>query len=658
MIGYWRTETVVSAARKHIDKVAMSLNESAMADAATPFGIKSRRRPEVTGMKNLKCMAFFLFASVACTQQPTGKVELVVNYRGVGGLVASTVAPGTTAGSERLYASYLYMGKSFDVLSIDSDTGDTEVFHSPIAGEIGARSMTVGPDGNVYLGTLPNAHFLELDTKQRKLIDLGRPSATETYIWDVTFGSDNRLYGVTFPGCKLVRYDPHTGQLSDLGRLDPTEQYAHFIVGSGDEFLYIGIGYGKANIAAYNVRTGEHREILAPDAQTVGVATVYRGQDGDSYGIAGKRYFRLNKWTVTELAPGQTVPRTSGSTLRDGRYLALSDNKGSLMLTITDPNTHAKVERQIHYQGQELQVFRIGFGTNGVLYGSSVIPMHLFSIDLSNQHVKEIGEIGDGEVYSFLSHGPRLLMAAYAGLAPLMSYAPEVPFQLAGSSGNPTLVNFPGADPAWRAEAMIDGPNGIVYVGALAGYGKIEAPLTEWNVESGVVQLDTDIVKDQSVISLARWHDLVVGGTSTEGGGGSHPTQKEARLFVWNPKTHRKEFEIVPVTGQKSVTDLITAPNDRVYGIAGDTLFAFNPQTYEITSRQKLPFSGPIYNSVAMGKDGRIWGLAPDGIFAIDTRTNDVKLIVHAPQKITGGFGLHDGAIYFISGSAVYRYKM
>jgi hypothetical protein len=287
-----------------------------------------------------------------------------------------------------------------------------------------------------------------------------------------------------------------------------------------------------------------------------------------------------------------------------------------------------------------------------------VIPIHFFTIDLSNQHVNEIGEIGDGEVYSFLSHGQRLLIAAYAGLAPLMSYAPKVSFQPAASSGNPALVSFPGADPAWRAEAMIDGPTGIVYVGAVAGYGKVEAPLTEWNVESGAVQLATDIVKDQSIVSLARWHDLLVGGTSTEGGGGSHPTQMEARLFIWNPKNQKKEFDIVPVAGHKNVTDLITAPNDRVYGIADDTLFVFDPQKREIISRQKLPFSRPIYNSVAIGKDGRIWGLALEGIFAIDTGKNDVELIVHAPQKITGGFGLHDGAIYFISGSAVYRYKM
>jgi hypothetical protein len=609
-------------------------------------------------MPNLKCIALLAFAIATGAQQPTGNIELVGKYRGIGGMVATTVAPGMTTGSERLYASYLYMGNSLDVVSIDPDTGKTEVFHSPIVGETGARGMTVGPDGNVYLGTQPNAHFLELNTKQHRLIDLGRPSATESFMWDVTFGSDNRLYGVTSPGCKLVRYDPKTAELKDLGRLDPTEQYARFIVGNSDDFLYIGIGYSKANIVAYNVRTGAHREILPSDAQTVGVGVVYRGKDGNSYGRVGIRRFRLNKWTATERAPGEAVPLTSGSTLRDGRNLVLSDNIGSLMLTITDPNKHTKFERKLDYEGKELQLFRIGFGTDGLLYGSSVIPIHFVSIDLGSHHVNEIGEIGDGEVYSFLGHGQRLLMAAYAGLAPLMSYAPGVPFLPVASHGNPTLVDFPGADPSWRAEAMINGPDGNVYVGAVAGYGKTEAPLTEWNVESAAVQQFTDIAKGQSIVSLANWHSLIVGGTSTEGGGGGHPTQKAARLFIWNPESRREVFDVVPVAGHTNITDLITAPNGLVYGIAGDTLFVFNPQTRQVISRQRLQFTEPIYNCVAIGNDGRIWGLAADGIFAIDTKRNDAKLVVHIPQKITGGFGLHNGAIYFISGSAVYRYKM
>jgi hypothetical protein len=619
---------------------------------------------EAFGMRTLKYIALFLFATIAYAQQRAGTFEVVGNYRGIGGLLATIVAPGKASGSERFYASYSYAASSLDVLSIDPDTGNTEVFHSPVAGESSGWSFAVGPEGNVFLGTQPTAHFLKLDTKQRQLIDLGRPSAAEVHIWDVTFGSDNRLYGATFPRCKLVRYDPGTGKLEDLGRLDPTEQYARSIVSSSEGFLYIGIGSSKANIAGYNIRTGEHREILPADAQVPVIAKVFRGTDGKIYGMVGIREFRLTGWTATEVEPGHTVPPAATNTLRDGRTLSLSDNMGSLTLTVTDPKTHGKVERAISYHGQELQLQRICFGPDGVLYGSTGMPMDLLKADIVEHRLEEIGYLGAGEVYSFLSHGRSLLMAAYSGPTTLMSYSPGVPFKLLAKSGNPRLPYFHGDEPAWRPLAMIDGPDGNVYVGSVAGYGLLDAPLIQWNVESDSVQQFNRVVENQSIISLTAWHEFVIGGTSVSGGEGSHATQTDARLFIWNPKTQTKEFDIVPVPGAPRITDLITAPNGRIYGIAGNlhvtsaTLFVFDPETRKIVGREKLPFSSPIYNSVASGQDGRIWGLAEEGIFAIDTRSNKAEIVARPPVKITGGFAMRDGAIYFISGPTIYRYKM
>jgi hypothetical protein len=211
---------------------------------------------------------------------------------------------------------------------------------------------------------------------------------------------------------------------------------------------------------------------------------------------------------------------------------------------------------------------------------------------------------------------------------------------------------------------MIDGPDGNVYVGSVAGYGRLNAPLIEWNAENNSTQQFNDVVKDQSIISLTAWQEFVIGGTSVTGGEGSHATQTDARLFLWNPKTKTKEFEIVPVPGAPRITDLIAAPNGKIYGIAGDlhvnpaTLFVLDPEDRKIAAREKLPFSSPIYNSVAFGPDGRIWGLAEEGIFAIDTTSNKVEIVARPPVKINGGFALRDGALYFFSGSTIYRYKM
>jgi hypothetical protein len=196
--------------------------------------------------------------------------ELIARYRALGGLMATTVAPGPTPGSERLYVSYLYADNTLDVIAVDPSNGHAEVFHNPVPGEYGARNIAVGPDSDVYLGSLPGAHFLHVDRHLHRMIDLGRPSPNEQYIWDVAFATDGRLYGVTYPGCRLVRYDPATHRSEDLGKMDPTEKYGRWIVAGKDGFLYIGIGTAKANIAVYNTKTGELREILPRDKQVVG----------------------------------------------------------------------------------------------------------------------------------------------------------------------------------------------------------------------------------------------------------------------------------------------------------------------------------------------------------------------------------------------------
>jgi hypothetical protein len=206
--------------------------------------------------------------------------------------------------------------------------------------------------------------------------------------------------------------------------------------------------------------------------------------------------------------------------------------------------------------------------------------------------------------------------------------------------------------------AMIAGPDGNVYVGVVAGYGQLESPLIAWNVETGSVQQNDGVVRDQSIVSLATWHDFIIGGTSISGGGGSHPTQKDAKLFLWNPKTRHKDFEIVPVSGAANITDLVTAPNDLVYGVAGNTLFEFNPATERITKTKTLPSWSLIYNSVSVDGAGRIWGLAHNGIFMIDTKTFNALLVASSPVPITGGFALKNGKVYFIFGSAVYSYTM
>jgi hypothetical protein len=620
----------------------------------------------VLSVKSYKYLVLALFIATAHAQS-VGKFELLANYRDLGGVVATTVAPGPRPDTERFYVSYLYDENTLDVVAIDPDTGAAQVFHNTAPGEFGARNIAIGPDGNVYLGTLAHAHFLKVNREQGKLIDLGRPSESEEYIWDVTFGSDKKLYGATYPGCKLVSYDPATGHLEDLGSLDPSEQYGRWIAADNDGFIYVGIGTSKANVAVYEIKTAKHREILPADARAVGIAKVYRGQDGKVYAAVGKRVFELNKWTAVELLEGKMPPPLTHNVLRDGRTVTLST--GSETIVVTNPRTNAKVEHKVLYEGNDLRLFRLGFGPDGTLYGSAMLPIHFVKIDPNRHEITRVAELGGGEVYSFLNYDNRLLIGTYSGLSPLMSYDPGLPLHPAVGTGNPLFIDFKGSDSAWRPQAMIHGPDAKVYIGAVAGYGQLEGPLMEWDPNGNSVQQISGIVRDQSIVSLTAWRSFIIGGTTINGGGGSHPTQKEAKLFVWNTTSRKLEFDIVPVAEAKNITDIIAAPNGKIYGIADDTMFVFDPHSRQITKTQKLSFSvaisnsialgkGALYNCIGLGKDGNLWGLAEDGIFMIDLKTDTPSLVTHSPKRITGGFDIKDGAIYFVSDSEAYRYTM
>jgi ligand-binding sensor domain-containing protein len=204
---------------------------------------------------------------------------------------------------------------------------------------------------------------------------------------------------------------------------------------------------------------------------------------------------------------------------------------------------------------------------------------------------------------------------------------------------------------------MVEGPDSAVYIGSVAPYGQLESPLLKFSPETGSSQ-QFAVIHDQSITSLAVWHNLIIGGSTINGGPGSHATQTSACIFLWDPATRQKTFEMVPVPGKAMILDLIAAPNNHVYGVADDTLFEFNPTTKTIIGRQPLPFSKPIYDSVAVDGTGNIWGLAKEGIFTIDTKTSKVRLVAPSPVEITGGFAMRDGKIYFIAGSSVYSYTM
>jgi len=515
--------------------------------------------------------------------------------------------------------------------------------------------MALGADGQVYVGTLPTAHVLRLDWAQRKLVDLGRPSETEQYIWQLALGTDKKLYGCTYPSAKLVRFDPATGKGEDLGRMDDAQLYARSVAADDKGFVYVGIGSEKRHIVAYEIATGTHRDVLPADLAGGGWGSVARGSDGVVYGTAGSQNLRLEGWNAVPIPPDQ-VRGPEPLRLADGRTVSYDGRT----VSVTDPKTNQAEKHDTGYLGKSQSLFRIGLGPDGRLYGSTAMPIHFLWADPDSDKWEEIGQPGGGEFYSFLAHKDVLIGAAYSGNAPLMIYRPGQPWAPdAKPTGNPWLVHYDGENAGWRPMAMIAGPEDKVYIGAVSGYGLLGGPLCVFDPATGKVDQYLHLVKDQSVVALALLPDgRIVGGATVGGGGGSHSTETEAKLFIYDPVKREKLFETVPVPGEGAINALAVGADGMVYGFAGAKLFVFDAKEQKVIDSAAHDLGGIIFNAVFPGPDGRLLGLAGKGVFDIDPATRRPRLLAPYPGGVHGGYALRGRQVFFTAGPQIVSYNL
>jgi len=595
-----------------------------------------------------------LLCGAVLADQPPG-FKLHGRVTGIGTCLVTIIGPGPEKGTERLYASHIYSGNTLDIVATDPLTGETDVFTSPLASESGAWAIVVGSDGQVYIGTLPTAHIMRVDWKSKKLVDMGRPSITEQYIWQLVLGSDDNIYGCTYPNAKLIRFNPATGKGEDLGRMSMTEQYGRTIASDNKGFVYIGIGTAKRDLVAYEIATGQHKSILPQNMGGLGFVTFVRGIDGAVYANPGGegKWLSLKGFAATSIVKS-AVPTAPPLMLANGHQVIYNGRNVSLQ-----KQEGKAFQSTVSYRGKSRDVFRLGLGPDDRLYGSTAMPGDFFWASPESDQWGEIANAGKGEIYSFLSWRDKLIAAAYVFPSPVMVYKPDQSWKPGPKpEDNPWQIYYQGRNEGWRPMAMIVGPQEKVYIGAMSGYGLLGGPLCVFDPQTGKLDQYMHVVKDHSVVALAvTTEDMIVGGTTVAGGGGSHPTQADAKVFLWDPVKREKLFETVAVTGNSSIEALGVGKTGLVYGFVNKgIMFVFDPKKRKIISTKISGIGNIIYNAIGRYADGSLYGLHTGGIFTIDEQNRAVKQVAAYPRGITGGFGIRGNRIYFTSGPDIVSY--
>ncbi len=594
-----------------------------------------------------------LLGQARAQSRATGEYESVGVPVRVGGLMGCIVGP-NGRGGEALYFNFNQTGGKLFLVQVDPDTGESRQFNAPQGP--GAWAFTAGPDGKIYLGTWDGGLILRFDPRAGKGLEVvGKPSATEDYLWQFDTGKDGKIYACTYPHAKLVSFDPESGVMEDLGRMHSTEMYARSLAVGPTGKIYVGIGTETGDLVMFHPKSKEHRSLLpagmegAKGWKTVAVS---RRTDGNVYAEFGTNLVRVEDEKLTRVA---TAPERPPLKLRDGRVVA-SFERGRF--TLREPQTGKTVERSFKYDANGDSIFVVGVGPSNCVYGSTAMPLEVFRYDPALGRSEHLGPMPGGEVYSMLEYRNQLYLCYYGG-AVMNLYDPAKPFWKFGPAPEANPVTFGGiGDGHLRPRAMVYGPKGLIYVGSEPPYGDLGGAIGVWDPQQNrTVENYRHVVTNQSIVSLA-WDPrtgLLFGGSGNYGGGGTRPTEKEARFFAFDPARRIKVFESALSPGAQAFPATFAAEG-RLFTTAGDRLFEFDPGGMRVLRSVKLP--GPqLEISLGVLAPGKLVGLTSAGVYIYNISEGQVTSSAPVPVPVRCGFAVLDGGVYFGSGAELWRWR-
>ena len=584
---------------------------------------------------------------------PSGRFEdlgIPIRKAGFKGCI---VAPDRTGEKDILYFNFNQTGDRLFLLAVDPDTGKVSQYLAPEGP--GAWGYILAPDGKIYLGTWDGGLILCFNPSapDSGIRVLGKPSETESYIWMFAVGGDGKLYGGTYGNAKLISYDTKTGEMRDLGRMDEAQMYSRTVAPGKDGRIYIGIGSANGDIVVYDPYTGKHGSIVPQEIKSKAKSGSTRiGNDGHAYAMIAEKWYRCED---SNLIPVPDFPGAVKQRFRDGRVL---EDAGNGYYVIKQPN--GEVERStFSYTGTGVRIFHVANGPLGRVYGSSVMPLELFEYDPNTNRLRHLGNPTEvnGEIYSMAVLDEKLYVCAYPG-SWLSVYDPKKTWSYGTSKGsNPRGIGYAG-DGHLRPRAMIVGPEGQLYIGSLPPYGEhggamgIYDPGTDSFVENY-----RHLIPNQSIVTLAydRKSRLIFGGSSIDGGGGTKPIEKQARIFAWDPVEKRKILDLVPVKGDSSISSM-TIFDGSVFAVSipSNTLFRFDHDDCALKVIQNLPRRVP--DLCLTRKGDRMYGLTGSSVFELEPASEKVKILGNYGDPINAGFALNDSGLYFGSGAHLIRY--
>ena len=527
----------------------------------------------------------------------------------------------------------------------DAETHEvTEVLENPAGGRL-VRELQLGDDGLLYGSTYPNTRVFSYDPATGEERDYGNildSDDSDTYAEGFAVHDGTAYVGTGMQNGHFVTVDLDSGEMAEIELPAEYDQISRFYrfqqVGDLIAMAFSPGISGGTNTLFWDAAAGEFACEGAIDS-FVSLNNPYSDatEDGRFYYKANDEIWEFDStdcsvsptgWIDTDLEDTGTH-RTLGlvSTGDGSEHLLLGLNRDGSFWNF-DPATgeHEFFESQV--TGSALTAHSIHVGPDEQVYmGIYLSPQVLGRFDPATETIEQIS--GPSQADSWLTFDDELLIGSYGNAVihqgdPFAEWEwdtnPAQQFRLIGEQQDRVI------------QMATDGDT--VAIATVADYGVQGGGLTITDMtDSGTTY--RDLVEAQSTASVTFGNDgLIYAGTSIRGGLSSDNSPLDAHLVTFDPEQGTVTNAVVPVEGNDVVSGLVPI-GDSIWGVtnSGD-LFEFDTTTQEVTNTYDL---GTDHSASPWGlgstvqlnpADGLLYGIAGGSIFAFDPETREQQILL------------------------------
>ena len=620
--------------------------------------------------------------------------------------------------------------------ALDIDSGDLVEAHDIPAREL--SELLQADEGFFYLLAVsglnhPGNELLRFDPWKRKIKRLGFARTPRNRPVSGTIGKDGNVYIGTHQEGRLFRFEPRTETWSDLGQKVPSP-----ILTKQNTWLHNHFPTSNGKILAAVLRTPPPQVVeIDPDDGSFRVIDSIRSGNFVVYGdrvlnpsragleVYNSQYQLEVRLTVETLSGGAAYPpgttlrllsanepagvlaRVGGdlvridldrkrlskiselpffrSTTARGRFLTTTDGQQAIAINhpldrfaVVDLKKGSVQTHKIGYTGRQgTQICGLNKASDGSIYGTNIIGMHIFRHDPQTRQTRDLGHVGwlGSEVYNVIDVGGKIFFGTYGG-GQWGVYDPKKPwnpdFKTFGTSQNAnprklgSLGNDNDPEASNRPFEYAVGPQGRIWVASRAYYGHPGGSLIEFDPQTGSRRVFRDLKR--SVQTVTADDRYIFAGTNMRGGRGSGDRADAGTLFVFDPQTGRRVFEEVVVPGAKAVVCIRYNQHDkRVYATTDNQkLLAFDPRKFQVLETWDIRSQGTALAGVpedvgmihiTAAHNGDVYGVAHRDLFRLNLKQGKIEYLETPPlpglYQIVEG---QPGVFYMGAGTHLLKY--